>query len=85
MKQHYRIQNRNPLNQAPANNEPQCPPPFSPTVLNIIASLAQMEAEVLSERTIAGLQARKAAGVQLGRPRKSGISNDALAEAAQGW
>ncbi len=36
--------------------------------LNIIASLAQMEAEVISERTKAGLKARKAAGVKLGAP-----------------
>lgn len=37
--------------------------------LNIIAVLAQMEGEIISERTIAGLQARKAAGVQLGPKR----------------
>jgi DNA invertase Pin-like site-specific DNA recombinase len=36
----------------------------------MIAALGQMEAEVISERTKAGLQARKAAGVKLGRRAK---------------
>ena len=41
--------------------------PMGRCFLAIIAALAQAEAEVLSERTRAGLKARREAGVQLGR------------------
>jgi len=55
--------------------------PMGRCFLNIIAALGQMEAEVISERTIAGLQARKAAGVKLGR--KPGEHTEALLIARQ--
>jgi DNA invertase Pin-like site-specific DNA recombinase len=38
---------------------------------NIMVAMNQMEAELISERTIAGLQARKAAGVKLGPKNKN--------------
>jgi DNA invertase Pin-like site-specific DNA recombinase len=44
--------------------------------LNIIASIGQMEAELTSERTVAALQAKKAAGVILGRRREGGNDQD---------
>lgn len=42
--------------------------PMGRAFVNIIISLAQAEAEILSERTRAGLQARREAGIKLGRP-----------------
>jgi DNA invertase Pin-like site-specific DNA recombinase len=47
--------------------------------LNILLALAQSEAELLSERTKAGLQAKKDAGIKLGR--KTGDYSAALEEA----
>lgn len=44
--------------------------PAGRAFLTIVAALAQMEREILSERTRAGLAARKSAGVRLGRPPK---------------
>jgi DNA invertase Pin-like site-specific DNA recombinase len=43
--------------------------PLGRAFLAIVAALAQAEAETLAERTRAGLAARKAAGVKLGRPK----------------
>jgi DNA invertase Pin-like site-specific DNA recombinase len=47
--------------------------------MNILASLGQMEAELISERTKAGLQARKEAGIKLGP--KTLENTDAVNEA----
>lgn len=44
--------------------------PSGRAFVTIIAALAQMERELLSERTKAGLAARRKAGVKLGRPSK---------------
>ena len=44
--------------------------PMGRAFLAIVAALAQAEAEVLSERTKAGLQAKREAGVKLGRKVK---------------
>lgn len=44
--------------------------PAGRAFLTIVAALAQMEREILSERTRAGLAARRRAGVRLGRPSK---------------
>lgn len=42
--------------------------PMGRAFANIICALGQAEAELISERTKAGLEARRAAGVKLGRP-----------------
>jgi DNA invertase Pin-like site-specific DNA recombinase len=55
--------------------------PMGRAFVNIICSLAQAEAELLSERTKAGLAARRAAGVKLGRPSRDHSTE--LAQAKQ--
>ncbi|MCB2215112.1 MAG: recombinase family protein [Desulfobulbaceae bacterium] len=46
----------------------------SKIVLTIFAMIAEIERDLISERTKEGLRARKAAGVKLGRPRGPGKS-----------
>ncbi|HSH22453.1 MAG TPA: recombinase family protein [Acidimicrobiales bacterium] len=43
--------------------------PVGEMVANILASFAQFERRLISERTVAALASKRAAGVQLGRPR----------------
>ena len=47
---------------------------------NIMASLAEFEREMISERTKAGLEAAKARGSALGRPKKLSIEHIAQAQ-----
>ena len=44
--------------------------PWGPVIVAIFAALAQIERDLLRERTKAGLQRARAAGRQLGRPRR---------------
>jgi DNA invertase Pin-like site-specific DNA recombinase len=44
--------------------------PFGPAVAAIFAALAQIERDLLRERTKAGIQRARAAGRQIGRPRR---------------
>ena len=45
---------------------------FKDVVLSIMATLAKMERDKISERTKAGMARAKAEGVRIGRPRKNG-------------
>lgn len=63
----------------------------STLMLGVMASLAQQERELISERTKAALQAKKAQGVKLGRPKGSNMDaavkasiNKRMAD-AQAW
>ena len=44
--------------------------PAGGLIANVMASVAEWERRVIGERTVAALAARRAAGVQLGRPRE---------------
>lgn len=46
----------------------------SKIVLTMLAMIAEIERDLISERTKEGLRARKAAGVKLGRPKGPGKS-----------
>ena len=45
--------------------------PMGTFVLTVLAAVAQLDREMLSERTKAGLAASRARGTKLGRPRKA--------------
>ncbi|WP_120512909.1 recombinase family protein [Photobacterium salinisoli] len=47
-------------------------------VLSILASVAQMERELIRERQIEGIEAAKAAGKHLGRPRARATKEDVI-------
>lgn len=63
----------------------------STLMLGIMASLAQQERELISERTKAALQAKKAQGIKLGRPKGADTSTATQASVskrmgdAQAW
>lgn len=63
----------------------------STLMLGVMASLAQQERELISERTKAALQAKKAQGVKLGRPKGADTSTATQASVqkrmgdAQAW
>lgn len=63
----------------------------STIMLGVMASLAQQERELISERTKAALQAKKAQGVKLGRPKGCNIdvarqaSHEKCKAKAQSW
>jgi DNA invertase Pin-like site-specific DNA recombinase len=46
--------------------------PMGRMVLRILAAVAELESEMISERTLLGLEAARRRGVKLGRPRKFG-------------
>ena len=43
--------------------------PYGEMVATVVSAMARLEARLVSERTSAALAARRAAGVELGRPR----------------
>mgnify|MGYP001583374656 CR=1 FL=1 len=45
--------------------------PLGKALFAIIGAIAQLERDIIRERVIAGLERAKAAGVRLGRPKKS--------------
>ena len=48
-------------------------------MLNILGGVAEWEREIIRERTLAGLEYRKKAGVQIGRPAKRNVNLDLAA------
>ena len=49
--------------------EPDTKNPFTDFQINIFSSFAQLERDLISQRTKEALQARKAKGIKLGKPK----------------
>lgn len=56
--------------------EPDCDEPYQRAFVNIMGSLAQLEADMIRERVRSGIEAAKAAGKHHGRPPFGFDSND---------